>query len=151
MSTKEVGASTTMMIILFGVNACLYLFFQYIAYMEKKDLPEEMKTNPDAPKKKELSKPFTLTLDGFTKLTSDLMWLGAIMALTYICENHWIFPHSQKEYSRDLFMFIVILFFIYGYYTIEPVKDLTLLSRDQTEEWKGWMQFIFLLYHCKSN
>jgi hypothetical protein len=44
-------------------------------------------------------------------------------------------------------MFVLILFFAYGFYTIKPIKDLTLLGREQTEEWKGWMQFIFLLYH----
>lgn len=73
--------------------------------------------------------------------------MGGIVFITYICENHWIFPHSGKEYSRDLFMFVCLMFFLVAYYTIAPVKDLTLLSRDQTEEWKGWMQFIFLLYH----
>ncbi|CAM9111388.1 unnamed protein product, partial [Ectocarpus fasciculatus] len=80
-------------------------------------------------------------------LTSELARVGLIMAITYICENHWFFEHSGKVYNRDLFMFVCIIFFAYGYLTIKPVKDLALLGREQTEEWKGWMQFIFLLYH----
>ena len=78
----------------------------------------------------------------YTNLTYDLFLAGGIIFITYICENHWIFPHSGKEYSRDLFMFVCLVFFAVAYYTVSPVKDLTLLSRDQTEEWKGWMQFI---------
>ena len=42
---------------------------------------------------------------------------------------------------------MLIIFFAYALYTIKPIHDLTLLGREQTEEWKGWMQFIFLLYH----
>mmetsp|Transcript_22103 Transcript_22103/g.24857 ORF Transcript_22103/g.24857 Transcript_22103/m.24857 type:complete len:503 (-) Transcript_22103:308-1816(-) len=32
-------------------------------------------------------------------------------------------------------------------WTHKPRERVTLLSREQTEEWKGWMQFSFIMYH----
>jgi hypothetical protein len=96
---------------------------------------------------KKLSKPFTGTIDCFLNLSTELFRTSLVMGLTYICEYHWFFAHSHKEYSRDLFLFVLIIFFAYAFYTIKPINDLSLLGREQTEEWKGWMQFIFLLYH----
>jgi hypothetical protein len=132
-----------MMCLLFGTNALLFAIFQLIKKVSLTADGDEKKVIA----KKELSKPFTGSVECFTNLTSELFRTSLIMALTYICENYWFFEHSQKSYSRDLFMFVLILFFAYAFYTIKPVHDLSLLGREQTEEWKGWMQFIFLLYH----
>jgi len=96
---------------------------------------------------KELTKPFTGSFECCTTLTRELFKTSVLMAFTYICERHWYLEHSGKEYSRDHFLFILFLFFLYAFYTIKPIKDTSLLGREQTEEWKGWMQFIFLLYH----
>jgi hypothetical protein len=133
--------TTIMVALLFGTNALLFLLF----YVVKQSSPKAEEVAD--PKKKVMSKPFLGTLDCFYNMTSELFRTGAICFLTFMCEHHWIYDHSGKEYSRDLFTFVLIVFFAYAYITIKPVTDLTLLSREQTEEWKGWMQFIFLLYH----
>ena len=47
------------------------------------------------------------------------------------------------------------MLFVAGYFTLQNNSsgpeggkpDSSILNRDQTEEWKGWMQFMFLLYH----
>ena len=140
-TTGGVPVSTVMMTLLFGTNALLYILFHFAKSAGK---PLELK---EKEKEKQLSKPFVGTIDCFANITTELFRCGLIMALTYICEKHWFFQHSGKEYSRDLFLFVLILFFAYAFYTIKPVHDLSLLGREQTEEWKGWMQFIFLLYH----
>jgi hypothetical protein len=134
------GMTTIMMCLLFGTNFFLYLVFQLIK-LSTRSTEERVST------KEKMSKPFTGTLDCYTNLTTELFYTGMIMALTYVCERHWFFEHSQKYYSRDLFLFVLILFFAYAIYTIRPNHDLAMLGREQTEEWKGWMQFIFLLYH----
>jgi len=102
---------------------------------------------------------------------------GLILFYAYICENHPPFPHGPKSYDRDEFFFLTAMLFLVSAFTvkqhvkpknteleaenghshgknsngfrpIEPQNDATeVLNRDQTEEWKGWMQFMFLLYH----
>ena len=131
--------------LLFGANALLFVVF----HLAKNGalLFKRSETTDTKREKKELSKPFVGGLDCFFSLTSELLRCGLILGLTYICEFHPFFEHSGKEYSRDLFAFVLILFFAYALYTVKPTHDLALLGREQTEEWKGWMQFIFLLYH----
>lgn len=137
-----------MMCLFFGSNALLFFVFQYI---KRQSIPHTISEEIIDEKKKvvtkQLSKPFTGTIDCFTNLTAELFRVGCIMAFTYVCEKHPFYPHSSKHYSRDLFVFVCIIFFAYAFITIKPVTDLSLLGREQTEEWKGWMQFIFLLYH----
>lgn len=136
------GFTTIMMCLFFGTNFFLFILFFVIKKFAIK--PDNALSKRE---KKELSKPFTGTLDCYTSLTHDLFLTGSIMLLTYVAEYEWFFAHSAKSYSRDLFLFVLIIFFAYAWYTREPIKDLSLLGREQTEEWKGWMQFIFLLYH----
>lgn len=135
MATSSLQMSTTIMCLFFGTNLLLMLFFIAMQWQKKEELTLTVKK----------SEAFRGTPKCYTLLTSELARVGLIMAITYICENHWFFEHSGKVYNRDLFMFVCIIFFAYGYLTIKPVKDLALLGREQTEEWKGWMQFIFLL------
>ena len=139
------GTSTLMMCLFFGANMLLCLLFQVVKRVTMSTQHLELEEKKRAAK--ELSKPFQGTIECFTNLTAELLRTGLIMALTYMCEKHPVFPHSQKHYSRDLFMFVLIIFFAYAFITVKPVHDLSLLGREQTEEWKGWMQFIFLLYH----
>jgi hypothetical protein len=139
----EMGSTTIMMVLFFGANSLLFILFQLI----KRSINSHMEVEEKKRAAKELSKPFNATMECFTNLTSELFRTGLIMTLTYMCEKHPFFPHSSKSYSRDLFLFVLIIFFGYAFMTIKPVHDTSLLGREQTEEWKGWMQFIFLLYH----
>jgi hypothetical protein len=147
--------STVAMMLFFGTNAMLFALFHFQKSHSLRETAVDSSHTHDeddavvkaAHPPKELSKPFLGTPLCFYHLTHDLFRTGCILLLTYICEKHWIFDHSTKSYSRDLFLFVCILFFAYGIYTRQQVHDLTLLSREQTEEWKGWMQFVFLLYH----
>lgn len=135
MSASSLQMSTTIMCLFFGTNFLLLLFFLALQWQKNEVLALSVKK----------SEAFKGSAKCFTLLTAELSRFGFIMALTYICERHWFFEHSGKVYNRDLFMFVCLIFFGYGYITITPIKDLALLGREQTEEWKGWMQFIFLL------
>ena len=86
--------------------------------------------------------------------------VGLIMTFCYFCEYSGFFPEENKTYSRDVFLFISLLFFGIAIFTIRktaeeannnsPIstkEESTFMNRHQTEEWKGWMQFLFLMYH----
>lgn len=81
---------------------------------------------------------------------------GGILFYFYICDRTSLFAESTKSYNRDLFIFLYILLIIVSSMTslkkhndksVFSGKSLLYLNRHQTEEWKGWMQVLFLLYH----
>ncbi|XP_059437941.1 protein REDUCED WALL ACETYLATION 3-like [Corylus avellana] len=81
---------------------------------------------------------------------------GAILLYFYICDRTNILGESTKNYNRDLFLFLYILLIIVSAMTSLKKhtdvsafsgKSILYLNRHQTEEWKGWMQVLFLMYH----
>uniref|UniRef100_A0A0B7AH19 Cas1p 10 TM acyl transferase domain-containing protein n=1 Tax=Arion vulgaris TaxID=1028688 RepID=A0A0B7AH19_9EUPU len=82
-----------------------------------------------------------------SKFISSLVMFGIIMIYFYLCDYAKIFPQGERVYSRDTFLFLVFIFFLVGCaFSIKPNPDI-ILNRDQTEEWKGWMQVMFVWYH----
>ncbi|KAL2473734.1 O-acetyltransferase family protein [Forsythia ovata] len=82
--------------------------------------------------------------------------LGVILFYFYICDRTSFFADSTKSYNRDLFLFLFILLIIASTMTSLKKhhdkssfsgKAILYLNRHQTEEWKGWMQVLFLMYH----
>ncbi|XP_075513663.1 protein REDUCED WALL ACETYLATION 3-like isoform X2 [Primulina tabacum] len=74
----------------------------------------------------------------------------------YLCDRTTFFADSKKSYSRDVFLFLYILLIIASAMTSIKKhndksafsgKSILYLNRHQTEEWKGWMQVLFLMYH----
>jgi hypothetical protein len=83
----------------------------------------------------------------------------AIMAYVYFCDRTTLIAKGPKYQSKAAFWCVNGLILAAGLFTLrrahgaaasaaggidEPVKP---LQRDQTEEWKGWMQIMFVLYH----
>ncbi|XP_022088912.1 protein REDUCED WALL ACETYLATION 2-like [Acanthaster planci] len=84
------------------------------------------------------------TFDEFLKFCA---MFGLIMLFFYLCDYKHEWPEAERKYSRDLFMFLVLLLFaVAGAFTLQSTQD-KILNRDQTEEWKGWMQVMFVWYH----
>ncbi|PKA54686.1 hypothetical protein AXF42_Ash000521 [Apostasia shenzhenica] len=81
---------------------------------------------------------------------------GAYLAYFYICDRTNLLGESEKSYNRDLFLFLYSLLIIVAAMTSFTVhhdkspfsgKSILYLNRHQTEEWRGWMQVLFLMYH----
>ncbi|BFZ21260.1 hypothetical protein BsWGS_24299 [Bradybaena similaris] len=88
--------------------------------------------------------PAAVTLNKF--MSSGTLF-GLILIYFFLCDYAKIFPQGERSYSRDTFLFLVFIFFLAGCaFTLKSNPD-KILNRDQTEEWKGWMQVMFVWYH----
>ncbi|XP_062174282.1 protein REDUCED WALL ACETYLATION 2-like [Alnus glutinosa] len=75
------------------------------------------------------------------------------MAYFFLCDRTDFFASTTKSYNRDLFLFLYfLLIIVWGIPSLKLHQDKSgkstlYLNRHQTEEWKGWMQVLFLMYH----
>jgi len=84
----------------------------------------------------------------WSALARQLVELGAILGYSWICENAPPNSHGAKTHELDFFWFILVVMFVASLFTLHSErKDLGILNRDQSEEWRGMMQVVFLLYH----
>lgn len=47
----------------------------------------------------------------------------------------------------DMFWCVALMLLVSSALNVRKSKGGDVLNREQTEEWKGWMQFMFLMYH----
>lgn len=81
-------------------------------------------------------------------ILAALIAFGWILVYAYYTDRTHLFGKEQKQFSLEQFWFLVALTLLVGWFTTETAeKDQPLLSRDQTDEWKGWMQILILIYH----
>ncbi|CAN9503872.1 unnamed protein product [Ophioblennius macclurei] len=73
--------------------------------------------------------------------------MGIIMGYFYLCDRADVFMKEQKFYTHSTFFIPLIYIFVLGAFYNENTKETKLLNREQTDEWKGWMQLVILIYH----
>lgn len=73
--------------------------------------------------------------------------MSLIMLYFYLCDRADIFMKEQKFYTHSAFFIPLIYIFVLGVFYSENSKETKLLNREQTDEWKGWMQLVILIYH----
>lgn len=84
---------------------------------------------------------------GAEAVCGALCRMGLIMVYFYLCDRADVFMKEQKHYSHSVFFIPLIMVFVLGLFCCESTKESRVLNREQTDEWKGWMQLVILIYH----
>jgi hypothetical protein len=95
-----------------------------------------------------------------TEILKALMVLGLVVSLCFFADRTQLFEKSQKQFHRAHFTISCSVAVLIGLASMRRSKckssvnkppnapfDFAILSRDQTDEWKGWMQAFILIYH----
>lgn len=99
-----------------------------------------------------LTSSFNGSMDSWKQLLLRSTQLGAMLLYAFACEWAPVYPHGPRAYSRDIFWFLFAVFILHclswGKTERRPEEaKLVVFGRNNSEELKGWLQFLFLAYH----
>ncbi|KAI8095158.1 10 TM acyl transferase domain found in Cas1p-domain-containing protein [Thamnidium elegans] len=80
-----------------------------------------------------------------------LFIFGLSLIYMYLGDRSQLFGKIYKQFNVSTFSSLMMIMVVLGAATVksnhDQNKDAGFLNRDQTDEWKGWMQLIILIYH----
>ena len=74
----------------------------------------------------------------------------ALMGYVYLCDRTSLIPKGPKQLSKERFWGLCALILLAALASLRRTPGdghAKPMQRDQMEEWKGWMQLMFILYH----
>lgn len=75
-----------------------------------------------------------------------LLIISGSVAVIYLADRSGFWLKEHKQFSPWTFAFLCILSLAVGLATVKRVdSDQGILNREQTDEWKGWMQSMWFL------
>ncbi|XP_005182016.2 N-acetylneuraminate 9-O-acetyltransferase [Musca domestica] len=89
----------------------------------------------------------TLTRIDYSTPIVAMAMLGIIMAYFYLCDRTNFFMKENKYYSEFSFWIPVGYVFALGLFFTEDSRFTKVLNRDQSDELKGWILLVVLIYY----
>ncbi|PPQ62754.1 hypothetical protein CVT24_000448 [Panaeolus cyanescens] len=84
----------------------------------------------------------------FSPFALSPLIISAAIGLIYVADRTAFWSKEQKEFNAWSFGILCLLSLAAGLLTVKKAdSDLGFLNREQTDEWKGWMQVAILIYH----
>ncbi|XP_066095263.1 N-acetylneuraminate 9-O-acetyltransferase [Saccopteryx bilineata] len=127
----------------FTVSIIGYLIF----YIIHRNAHRKNKPCTDLESGEEKKNIVTTPVSSLEILLQSFCKLGLIMAYFYMCDRANLFMKENKFYTHSTFFIPIIYILVLGVFYNENTKETKVLNREQTDEWKGWMQLVILIYH----
>ncbi|KAF6766140.1 O-acetyltransferase [Ephemerocybe angulata] len=84
----------------------------------------------------------------FSAEYAPYLTMSAGLLIVYVADRSWLWLKEHKSFNPWTFTFLSLAALGAGLLSIRRAdNDLGFLNRDQTDEWKGWMQIAILIYH----